>query len=117
MRILIASCFSLALLTVSCYKDNEEYLYGTVVCDTTSVSYSTDIFPIVQNNCSIVGCHVGGGSGPGLFENYDQIKATVDNGKFKDRVIVQKNMPPAGPLSDCQIQHITKWLNDGAPNN
>lgn len=113
---LILACLCVALIVSSCYKDNEEYLYGAVNCDTTAVSFSTDIFPIIQSSCSTVGCHVAGGSGSGTFENYDQVKAKVDDGKFKNRVIVLKDMPPS-PLTDCQILHITKWLNDGAPNN
>lgn len=100
-----------------CYKDNEEYLYGDVTCDTTAVSFNDDIFPIIDMNCSVTGCHVAGGSAPGTFENYNQIKAKVDDGKFENRVIVQQDMPPGAPLSDCQILHITKWLNAGAPDN
>lgn len=105
------------IILTSCYKDNEEYLYGNVQCDTTDVSFANDILPIIEMNCSVVGCHVAGGSGTGTFENYDQIKAKVDDGSFRDRVIVQQDMPPGTPLSNCQIAHITKWLDSGAPNN
>lgn len=107
----------ITILTISCYKDKEDLLYGNSNCDTTTVSFATDILPIIQNSCATVGCHVMGGSGNGLFENYNQVKAKVDNGSFRQRVIVTKDMPPSSPLSDCQIQHITKWLDNGAPNN
>lgn len=101
----------------SCYKDNEEELYGIVSCDTTTVSFSNDILPISQSSCAVVGCHVAGGGAPGILDSYEGIKAKVDEGKFKNRVVVLKDMPPSAPLTDCQILHITKWLNDGAPNN
>jgi hypothetical protein len=114
--ILIITAF-FAITLSSCYKDNEEYLYGDVLCDTSAVSFSADILPIAQNSCSVIGCHVAGGSAPGILDSYAGIKAKVDEGKFKNRVIVLQDMPPSAPLDACQIQHITKWLNDGAPNN
>ena len=105
------------LLLESCYRDKEDLLYGTDNCDTTTVSFTADIMPIINNSCATVGCHVQGGSGVGIFENYTQIKSKVDDGSFEQRVVVQQDMPPSGPLSDCQIKHIKKWINDGAPDN
>lgn len=106
-----------SVFIISCYKDNEEELYGLTTCDANSVSFNTDIKPIIETGCHIVGCHVQGGSTPTLYENYDQIKASVDNGKFETRVLIDKTMPPSAPLTDCQIKFIQQWLNDGAPNN
>ncbi len=105
------------MVLTSCYKDNEMSLYGEVDCDTTTVSFSNDIFPIIDMNCTVTGCHTAGGSAPGTFENYAQVKDKVDDGKFRNRVLISQDMPPGVPLTDCQILHITKWLNDGAPNN
>lgn len=108
-------------LALGCYYDNEEELYefyyASNPCDTSSSTFSGTIFPIIQGNCSISGCHVAGGSGPGLLENYDQVKSIVDNGKLESRVLVLRNMPPSGPLTDCQISLIERWLNNGAQNN
>lgn len=107
----------LVMAVNACYYDKEDLLYGDLQCDTTNVSFNADINPIIQNSCAIVGCHIQGGSGNGLFENYDQIKSKVDNGSFSQRVIIQQDMPPSNPLSDCQIEHLLQWLNDGALNN
>lgn len=101
----------------SCYKDNEESLYGNQNCDTQNVSYATHIQPIISATCATVGCHVQGGSGNGVFENYDQLKSKVDNGSIRQRVLVQLDMPPSEPLSACQIKLIQQWLDSGAPNN
>lgn len=101
----------------SCYYDKEEVLYKNDSCDTTDVSYRNEIQPIINNNCAIAGCHVQGGTGVGLYENYTQTKASVDKGTFFERVVVQKTMPPSEPLSQCQIDHIKQWVNNGAPNN
>lgn len=101
----------------SCYYDKEDLLYGALECDTSAVSFSDDIMPTVSNSCATIGCHVQGGAGTGIFENYDQVKSKVDNGSFNQRVVVQLDMPPSGSLTDCQILHIQQWILDGAPNN
>lgn len=106
-----------ALFLISCYNDKEDLLYGTANCDTDTVSFSNDIMPIISGSCAVVGCHVQGGSGTGLLENYEQVKAKVDDGSFRRRVVERRDMPPSGPLSDCQLQHIRKWLDSGAPDN
>lgn len=113
----IAGVGLLMAVLSSCYNDKEELLYGMNDCDPSNVSFAADIMPILSNGCAVVGCHVQGGSGVGLFENYNQVKAKVDDGSFEQRVIVQMDMPPSGPLSDCQIDFITEWLSQGAPNN
>jgi len=93
------------------------------VCDSLNVSYSTDIMPIIMLNCAIsFACHVKGGSAPGDFMIYADLKAKADNGTLKNRVVVLKDMPPIysnGPtsLADSSIQKIDCWIKDGAPQN
>ena len=101
----------------SCYYDKEDLLYGEDLCDSTNVSFSSDIMPIINNSCAVIGCHIQGGSGNGLFENYAQIKTKVENGSLSERVTIQQDMPPSEPLTDCQIEHIMQWIEDGALNN
>ena len=46
------------LLLQSCYYDSVEELYpNPVECDTTNVSYATDVWPIIESNCVV--CHSG----------------------------------------------------------
>jgi Planctomycete cytochrome C len=52
-------------------------------CDTTFVSYSTFVSPVLKTYC--VGCHSG--------------------------------VSPSGNISDCKINKIKAWINDGAQNN
>lgn len=113
--LLLFACV-ITILT-GCYYDKEELLYVDDSCDATGVSFSQDIMPIINNSCATVGCHVQGGSGTGLLENYNQVLAKVNDGTFDRRVTVQLDMPPASPLSDCQLEHISQWIADGAPNN
>ena len=113
---LVFVSFAMLLLT-SCYYDKEELLYVDDTCDATGVSFEAEIMPILSSSCATVGCHVQGGGGIGLFENYNQVLAKVNDGSFERRVTVQLDMPPSSPLSDCQLEHITQWLSEGAPNN
>lgn len=116
-NIIILFVLSMTLILASCTNDKEDLLYGNDECESSAVSFSQDIVPIISNHCATVGCHVQGGGGTGIFENYNQIKSKVDDNSFEARVIDQRDMPPSGPLSDCQIEHIIQWLEDGAPNN
>ncbi len=112
----IGFCF---LLTTSCEYNSEEELYPETKCDTLNVSFKNDIEPIIENNCAISGCHVAGGNAGGIYNNYTRIKAKVDNGSMRERVVVQQNMPPPdkGSITDCQIDKIDSWIDQGAPNN
>lgn len=109
--------FALFLTTLSCYNDKEDVIYGKATCDPINASFAEDISPIISNSCSTVGCHIQGGSGNGIFENYEGVKAKVDNGSFKKRVLEDKDMPPSGSLSECQLEFISAWLEAGALNN
>jgi hypothetical protein len=118
MRYLLPLAVLLLLLAAQgCYYDNEEYLYPNSFCDTSAVTYTSTIAPLVQANCAVPGCHVPGGTGPGDFTSYIGVKAKVDNGSFRAVTIVNKSMPPSGPLSNCEQQQLSTWLDTGAPNN
>lgn len=101
----------------SCVFENEEVLYGHTFCDTSNVSFATHIFPLIQSSCATSECHSPSGSGNGWFENYAQIKVKVDDGSFPYRVLELKDMPPTTPLTACELAKISRWLENGAPNN
>jgi hypothetical protein len=113
--ILFLALIAMAFLH-SCYYDVESELYPA--CELPeSVSYSVDIEPIITSSCAISGCHVQGGSGPGNFANYNNVKAKVDDGTFVNEVVIDRTMPPSGGLSDCDRQLLELWVDSGAPNN
>jgi hypothetical protein len=109
--------FIASLLGLSaCYYDNEEDLYGTG-CDTTAVSYAADIWPLIETNCQ-TGCHAPGGSAIGhIFTDHVSVMAKVINGSMKNRVVVQRDMPPGTVLTDCQVQKVEAWMLQGALDN
>ena len=113
ISILILLTFALQ----SCYNDNEEELYGPVTCDLSDVTYADQVSSIINSSCATSGCHVAGGTGSGDFTNFDELKSKVDNGSFENRVLVEKTMPPSSQLSDCDLQILQTWLDNGALNN
>lgn len=81
----------------------------------SGLSLAADIKPIIQNNCAIAGCHVGGALPD--FRNSATIVANASNIRTMTQT---RAMPPAGSgkqLSQEQIDRIACWVGDGAPNN
>lgn len=85
-------------------------------CDTIPSKYSSEIKPIISANC-LSGCHMSGGQAPTDYNQYNDLKNDADNGQLRDRVIVLKDMPPAGALPDSELKKIDCWITNGALNN
>jgi len=89
-------------------------------CDSSTMSYSAAIIPIINTNCK--GCHNPNFLSSGLdLTNYNSVKTIALNGKMIGVVDHQSGFPamPKGgnKLSDCKITQIRKWINAGALNN
>jgi mono/diheme cytochrome c family protein len=93
-------------------------------------SYANDIAPIIQANC--IGCHDVGGHGGWNASSYEQMMNTGRNkplivpGNPATSLMIQKltgkekigsGMPPFGPLTQQEIDLLTRWVAAGAPNN
>ncbi len=90
------------------------------VCDTVSMSYVTNIVPILSVNC--VGCHSGASPEGGLdLSNYTNVKAQVDSGKLLGAIehfLGYVAMPyNTAKLSSCKISEIRNWVAEGALDN
>lgn len=83
-------------------------------CDTTSLSFSNDVFPIITQNCALPTCHNATGRSP-QFVDYQSVFQSID--RIENRAVVNQTMPPGGPLPDCELLILKKWIDDGAPNN
>ena len=107
----------------SCYYDNEEQLFGIQNCDTLSISFETDISPIINEHC--ISCHGGETPSAGLsLMNYNEfvISANDDtNSGIINRIQRAEGevgaMPTTYRLSQCQIEYIEAWVTQGAHNN
>lgn len=89
-------------------------------CDTTNVTWSGIVSPILQTYCT--GCHnASNASGGIVLSDYNGAAAAALNGKLLGTITFASGyvpMPPAGgAIPDCEIAQITKWVNDGAPDN
>ncbi len=116
---LIISLSAITAFVSGCYYDNEEYLYpGVVTCDTTGVTYSSTIAPIMAANCN--SCH--GSTAPSGGIATDNITAVKTNmvriwgaiNHSSGYQAMPQNMPK---LSDCNLAKIAAWKNAGMPDN
>lgn len=108
----------LALGLCGCYNDNKEALYPTpqVTCDTVNVTFTKDVMPILTTYCNLSGCH--NATGVINFTTYEGIKPFAASSLLPDINWTGNPMPKNGAkLSDCNIKKITRWVNQGAPNN
>lgn len=94
-------------------KDEEGCITSMNVQVLSGVSFSSDIKPILDTNCSVTSCH---GNDPSLitFNTYTQIK----NNATGIRSVTQSGaMPPEDKITQNQIDLIACWVDDGALNN
>lgn len=89
------------------------------LCDTLDVTFSGSIWPIIESNCE--GCHNSVVSQGGVqLQDYDDIKFVADFGMLTGVLnggSGYPQMPPSGPLSDCQIRMVELWIENGSPND
>ena len=119
--------FALFMISLQgCYYDNEEYLYvDSANCNTTDMSYSADVWPVINASCT--GCHGGANpSGNISLENYDQIAASaaispgnygslygaISHASGNSPMPKNSNMLPA-----CTIARIKAWIDQGIQDN
>lgn len=112
----------LFMLFNSCSYHNELELYP---CDSTGVSYSKSIQPILENHC--YSCHSDANKAVHAnnfgLEGYNQVKSIID---LNQGLIIGNirhdpgfmAMPKGAPkLSECDIAKIQSWISKGAPND
>jgi hypothetical protein len=101
-------------------------LYCDEMCDTLNVTFSGTIWPeIIDKYC--FGCHSGANPSGGIrLENHSQVaaQANIPAGQpgslwgavnhASGNAFMPKNQPK---LSDCKIDQIRKWIDDGTPDN
>lgn len=96
----------------ACKYNNQEDLYG-IECNVENLTYANQMEKVFAQSCATSGCHVSG-TGLTIYDSYGSIKNSVNNGSILDRVIVKKNMPPSGALSDCDYNLINEWIIQGS---
>jgi hypothetical protein len=88
-------------------------LHVTVPRGITGTSWSTDIRPVMETYCALSGCH--NGSARVDLRNYTNARSYAHEIKSMTQ---DRSMPYDGsPLKQSDIDKITCWVDDGAPNN
>jgi len=119
-NLLLLAGLMIVMALSSCYNDNYANLYPAGVCDTTNVTFTANVLPVINANCT--GCHSGGAAAGNLsLANYNDIVASINSGRFLGSIRQDPGysaMPKGGtPLSDCALAKIGNWVNKGMPNN
>ncbi|MBI1342358.1 MAG: hypothetical protein GC171_05400 [Terrimonas sp.] len=122
-KILTALALLTSVITLnSCYYDIEEELYpaGNSNCDTTGVTYSNTVAPIMQSLC--ISCHSTSlPSGNITLDTYAAVKTQALNGKLYGSINHSAGyvpMPQGGnKMNSCLVNRIKSWVDGGAINN
>jgi hypothetical protein len=122
MKIIIPFIAIILFAISGCYYDSQEYLYPNITpCDTTNVTYSLSVQPIIYD---CLGCHSNSTAaslgGNVKLQSYADVKLRVDDGKLLSSIkwTSSYHMPKnAAKLDDCKITIVQKWVDAGAPNN
>ncbi|MEP7108083.1 MAG: hypothetical protein ABI760_08870 [Ferruginibacter sp.] len=117
---IITVLFLILVSANGCYNDNKELLYGSqnTDCSTVQAKFGTDIITIITGKCAISGCHdANAAANPAgiTLQSYLQVSANKD--RINMRVVLEKTMPPTGPLTPAETGKIQCWLANGAQNN
>jgi hypothetical protein len=121
-RIFFLIAIIVLVFVVSCYYDNEEALYPSysTACDTTNVTFSATIAPILSSNC--LSCHSNASAsslGNNIrLENYADVmtNATAIDGSIKHSGSYSPMPKNGGKLKDCSIKQFDIWVRTGMPN-
>lgn len=85
-------------------------------CDETKFAYQADIKSIIDKNC--IACH---STGNVLLTSHANVSALANNGRLMGALRHQgtyRKMPSDNIfLSDCDLNKIQKWIDNGTPNN
>jgi hypothetical protein len=90
-------------------------------CDTSNVTFSGTIAPMVQTNCAGGSCHDASSPAANLnLTTYAGVAQIANNGSLAGSIQHQSpyvSMPPGLWLSQCQINQVLIWVQAGSPNN
>ncbi len=124
MRKTIFLLFGLAIAFIltynSCKHEPEEFIPDipdpdTTSCDTTNITYSGTVYPILDQNC--IFCHSGAAPQGGLdFTDYNQLAFVAENGALLGAIKHLQGYSPmpkdGNQLDSCKIRQIEIWIRD-----
>ncbi len=98
--------------------------HPVAICSPDTIYFTNTILPLIVSNCAMTGCHDAITHAEGLnLTSYSQIIKYVSPGNptgsrlYRNMIGLDDIMPPAGPLSQAQLDAFNKWITQGAKNN
>jgi hypothetical protein len=93
---------------------NEAYMG----CDTTNITYTNFIQPIIKTNCQ--GCHIQKAWGGNILLNtFDEVKQVAQSGQLYESITWKTGLSAMPKfqkqLPDCYIQKVEAWIKKGCP--
>lgn len=86
-------------------------------CDTTNVTFAVQVWPMMESYCT--GCHSASAPGGGIvIADYSDMVSLAENGSLMGSIRWETGyakMPTNQMLSQCNIDVLQKWINDGFP--
>jgi len=116
---------TILLFVLSCTYDNKEDLYEPIEidpCMSEMVSFSEEVFPIIESNCNTSGCHNSNDRAANIvLTTYQEVLIYVDNDELVKVIKHEGDLTPMplgrAKMLSCDIGLIESWVNNGAPNN
>lgn len=113
--------FALACITLwpGCGKDDDDPKGPD--CNITGVdfSYTSNIKAIIDRHC--ISCHAPGSGVVDAdqfdFRTYESMIPHLDAGHVLDRVVIDKDMPQGGSMTQPERDSINCWIQAGYPKN
>jgi len=103
----------------ACTFSNEEDLFEPITCEQVDqLTYDVYIKPILESRCE--SCHNDILASGGItLDTYEKLAVQVANGRFLGAIKHEPGFSPMPQgqtqLSQCQIENIEAWINNGFP--
>ncbi|HEY0299018.1 MAG TPA: hypothetical protein VGB84_07350 [Arachidicoccus sp.] len=118
-------CFLASAVFNSCSKANETALQqgSSITCDTVGMKFQADVLPILTDNC--YSCHSAQtyqSSGSNInLQDFTTLKSEIASGDLLNAIQHTGSVTPMPlnlpQLSDCEVNKIKDWINNGTQGN
>jgi hypothetical protein len=122
ITIIITAISVFVFFLVSCYYDNEEALYPTLPgpCDSTNVTFTGSVVPILQNDCYMCHSNFNAPSNHTIaLEDYADVNANAAHIQASIKWTPGHSRMPknGGKIRQCYINIFDIWVREGMPEN
>jgi uncharacterized membrane protein len=117
--LIIMLAFASIALWPGCGKDDDKPDGPACNISGVTFSYASNVKGIIDRHC--ISCHR---TGSGVaeadqfdFTTYEGMKPHLDAGHVLERVVIDKDMPQGGAMTQAERDSINCWIQAGYPKN